>query len=392
MLNADPLTERRPAPTDAGNCWPTPAEELLLRAALDSPPKAVEAWKAWSTEERLLSIEIGSQRLLPAVYRNLSAQLVDDDRLEILAGAYRRVRDRNQFLFDAAAKLIDHLTATGVPVLVIKGAALCTLHYRDIGARAMDDVDVLVRPEHARLAMAALERAGWRPAVTPVPRDILSVRPSWHYVNPDGGAVDLHWRVFERSRSSEDDLWDAAAPLDLAGSRTQALAPVDELLLTCTHGVAWNRISPIRWVLDAATIVHGFDGSLDWDRSFGVAQRHGLGYSASELLAYLQREFVPEIPVATIARLRSTADRTARVTHRALLSPPSPRSKIRLDWEAYHTRWRTPVPGERRLGFVDFMIQRYRLSGRRQLLGYVFSKGLRWLRRSVRRGGKTRAA
>jgi len=71
----------------------------------------------------------------------------------MLTGAYRRSWYRNQFLFDAAAKLIDQLAAAGVPVLVIKGAALCTLHYRDIGARPMDDVDMLVAPEHARLAM-----------------------------------------------------------------------------------------------------------------------------------------------------------------------------------------------------------------------------------------------
>jgi putative nucleotidyltransferase-like protein len=387
-LNVRTLTEGRPAPTHGGNGWPTPAEELLLRAALDSPPKAVEAWRAWSTEERLAGIETGSQRLLPAVYRNLSAHGVADRRMGMLAGAYRRSWYRNQFLFDAAAKLIDQLAAAGLPALVIKGAALCTLHYRDIGARPMDDVDVLVAPEHARLAMAVLEQAGWRSAPTPIPRDILSARPSWHYVSTNGGSVDLHWRVFERSRSNERDLWDAALPLDLARTRTRALAPVDELLLTCTHGVMWNTISPIRWVVDAAMIVHRAERSLDWERCIGLAERHGLGYSASELLAYLQREFVPEIPVAAIERLKSTAPhRGARITHRALLaSPPSARN-IRLNWEAYRTR--TLVPGERHLGFVEFMVQRYHLAGRRQLLWFVLRKGPTWLRLSVRRGRGT---
>jgi len=390
-LNVCTLAEGRPVPPCGGNCLPNPVEELLLRAVLDSPPKAVEAWRTWSAEDRLAGIETGSERLLPAVYRNFCAHGVADRRMGMLAGAYRRAWYRNHVLFDAGAKLIDQLAAAGVPVLVIKGAALCTLHYRDIGARPMDDVDMLVAPEHARLAMTVLEQAGWRSFLTPMPPDILSVRPSWHYVSPNGGAVDLHWRVFERSRSNEHDLWDAALPLDLARTRTRALAPAHELLLTCAHGVMWNTISPIRWVVDAATIVRRSEQSLDWERSVGLAQRHGLGYSASELLAYLQREFVPEIPVAAIERLKSTAPhRRARITHKALLTAPSARSKIRLHWEAYRARRGTPVPGERRLGLVEFMVQRYRLDGRGQLLWFAVSKVLTWLGLSLKRAAGRR--
>ena len=75
--------------TDA--LWPTPAQELLLRSALLTGPGALEAWQRWKSQHDLVESELdhGSFRLLPLVYRNLSAQGIEEPHLARLKGIYR---------------------------------------------------------------------------------------------------------------------------------------------------------------------------------------------------------------------------------------------------------------------------------------------------------------
>jgi hypothetical protein len=358
-----------------GNRWRSAPDELLLRAVLGTKSQAVEAWSSWATENRLANIDAGSQRLLPGVYRNLERHGVGGPHMGMLAGVYRRAWYHNQVLFDAAARLIQRLQDNGVPVLVIKGAARAALHYCDVGARPLDDVDVLVAPEHARGAIALLERRDWEPAATPVPRDLLTVRSAWPYRGPNGESVRLHWRAFERSLSDERELWDAAVELDLGRTQTRALAPTDELVLACADGIGPKRTSRASCIADAATIMRRAGTSLDWDRTARLAERHRLAPAIAQLLAYLQLEFFPEIPVGVIERLSSTdRDGRTRATHRALLGTSGSPGTGRLHWDAYHARRAAPTVGERQIGFLEFMVQRLSLGGRRELLGYAARK------------------
>jgi len=375
-------------PNPGRNWRPTAADELLLQAVLAKGDEAARAWRAWAMGERLEDLDIGSQRLLPALYRNLcEAGAGDDPALGVLRGAYRQSWYRNQLVFRTGAQLLELLYAAGIPTLVFKGAALAVAHYHDVGARPMQDIDILVPPQLARRALTAVERAGWRP-VGPHPRDVLAV---FHATTLSRRSLlevaDLHWQAFPHSAAGEEDLWAAAVPLTLDGVRTQTLSPADHLLHVIGHGVAWNSVSPVRWVLDAMTILRSAEDGLDWDRFYAQAKRRELVYSVAELVAYLERFGVPEIPEATLQRLRSApAGRSERALHRARVARPPSMSSWRIHRAAHRALGR--LPGARRLGFVEFLAQRWGLGSRRELPLHVARKFRGLLRRIPHRPGE----
>ena len=100
-------------------------------------------------------------RLLATAFRPLRALGADDPMLRLAGGAYRRAWYLNNLALRRAAAVVDTLQSVGIEVLVLKGAALSLLHYRDLGARPMDDIDLLVRPSELHHAVDVLRPHGW---------------------------------------------------------------------------------------------------------------------------------------------------------------------------------------------------------------------------------------
>src|SRR5205823_1539331 len=108
----------------------------------------------------------GESRLLAAAFRPVRALGVDDQMLSLAGGLYRQSWYENQLALHRLAKAVTSLNAAGIEVLVLKGAALSLLHYRDLGARPMLDVDLLVAPRHLWEAIQVLAASGWHPVAT----------------------------------------------------------------------------------------------------------------------------------------------------------------------------------------------------------------------------------
>src|SRR2546422_8135768 len=125
------------------DCWPTWQQELLLRAALLQGKNSIEAWEKWKSSTDINQLDLGSHRLLPQLYRNLHVQGVKDRLLEKFKGIYRRTWCDNQLLFHEVSALLRSLGDAGIETIVLKGAALALLHYRDCGLRPMNDFDVM---------------------------------------------------------------------------------------------------------------------------------------------------------------------------------------------------------------------------------------------------------
>ena len=148
--------------------WPTECQRLLLQTALLPRPGALAAWREWRSRYDFFDHPHGDGafKLYPLVYKRLVAEDVDEPLLPRMKGIYRYWWSSNQRLFAMAAKLLEELHRAGVNTLVLKGAAVSPLYYKDIGARPMSDVDVLVTLDQVERALGCLQQAGWR-AVTP---------------------------------------------------------------------------------------------------------------------------------------------------------------------------------------------------------------------------------
>ena len=198
-----------------GCFWPTQLQELLLRAALLEGRIAEDAWKEWRScvdIDDVDRLDPGSYRLLPLLYRNLHSHMEEDPIMMKLKGVYRLTWYKNQMLFHTITSLLRSFQHAGIDTMVLKGAALTLLCYKDYGLRPMNDFDVLV---HTGEAMPLSGYSGnwdgnpWR--FNP-DEEYISVSYSHGFADKAGREIDLHWHIFSQCRTpdADADFWEDA--------------------------------------------------------------------------------------------------------------------------------------------------------------------------------------
>jgi hypothetical protein len=367
----------------ARRAWfPSPDQELLLRAALLPGDAAEGAWARWRAVNWDEQFDPASFRLLPLVYRNLATAGSEDPAMGRLKGIYRRSWFLNQSLLHWAAGVIGRLEASGVPTMLLKGAGLSLAHYRDAGVRPMDDVDVAVPLDRRGAAIEALVAAGLEPE-WPFTDEQLAFVHAEEFAGPDGKQLDLHWSVLWRP-GADEQLWAAAVPVDLRGVGTRTLSATDHLLHVCDHGVYWSPIHPLRWVADVHVILRS--GAVDWERLVRLAVEREATLPVEQALRYMHERFDAELPAGLLPRLRRQRVRPLRrVAHRVAELPPSRTRSVGmvalyLDMYRAGARVAGDRPGPR--GFLRHLERHAGVDGPRQLA----ARGIRILsRRDPRR-------
>ena len=282
-----------------GRLWPDARQTLLLGAGLLAAPAAIEAWQRIGPRLDVSTLDRGSTRLLPLVWRQLQRHGVDVDHL---AEHYRSTRAANERLLEQLGELLPPLHREGIPTILLKGPALVVSAYHDVGVRPMSDVDVLVPIERVADATRALQERGWIPQ-SPLTAVGMRLTHSLLFRHPQRVPVDLHWHVFEECcRPGDDDgLWAASVPVTIGTASTRVPAPEDQLLHVCVHGEKWVHVPGIRWIADAVTIIR--HGQVHWERLVAEAVRRRFVLRMSAQLDYLRSVFDPPIPSEVMTML-----------------------------------------------------------------------------------------
>jgi hypothetical protein len=317
------------------NVWPTARQELLLRAALLQGSDALEAWDAWRSHVDIERLEQGEYRLLPLLYRNLKRNAVNHPHMNILRGVYRKTWYQNQMLFHAVTSLLKSFYCDGISAMVLKGAALTLLHYKDYGVRPMNDIDILVHPEDAEKAVHLMKDLGWTPIDFLPCKEYISVSYSHGFRNNAGRECDLHWHALSQCRKTSDDdlFWRNAEKIDFHDSAAYALNATDQLMHICVHGARWNITPPIRWIADAVTILNSHSTGIDWDRLSFQADKQRLTLPLRHTLNYLRAKFNVPIDEKFLRFLNTRAiPRIEYIEYKVAVRPPTP-------WTAFLDLW-----------------------------------------------------
>jgi hypothetical protein len=338
--------------------------ELLLRAGIAQGPEALDAWREWYERNGLDHLDQASFRLLPLVYRNLSRQALPFEPAATLKGVYRRAWCENQILFGRIAALLAKLRSAGIPTMVLKGAAVSKLHYRDEGTRPMSDVDVLV-PSKSVVAVADLLSAEqWRRTTQPGRKFDANFRRYRHaacFERRHKESVDVHWHaLFMACDESVDEiLWKRAVAVNMNGQASLALDPTGQLLHAVLHGFAANAdIAPIRWIADAMAILRSTP-AIDWAflTDFCIAHRFHLFMAIA--LRYLNDAFQAPIPNDVLAKLEgvrvSPADRIEFERATFAIDPQPAIEVLRANYRRHWRCTRGMNPAVRMLFFPDFL-------------------------------------
>jgi len=186
-----------------------------------------------------------------------------------------------QALLDALDRLVTVMEREGLPYLFMGGLA-SAVHGRP---RWTHDLDVLVRPEHAKEVLNSLEADGF---------EIEETDPFWLFkAFSDGVLVDVIFRS-HGDIYLDDEMLERAVKGDFKGRMIRVIPPEDLLVI---KALVHAEHSPRHWH-DALALIA--NAQLDWDYLVGRAQ-HGPRRVLS-LLFYAQSNDLP-VPSSAIQTL-----------------------------------------------------------------------------------------
>jgi hypothetical protein len=364
--------------------FPTLAQELLLQAALLPGELGLAAWRKWKQNVSWeKDIDAGSFALLPLLYAHLKELGVEDPAMGRFKGVYRKVWYQNQTLLHETAEVLRLFEAGRIETMVLKGAALSTLYYKDFGLRKMHDVDVVIPVADRRRAIDTLTRGGWKPRfrrLSLLTDSNLDRHHAWAFEDGRGFQLDLHWHVLTgRVRPGfEEGFWAAAVPFQLEGVPTRTLCPADQLLHACVHGIRWSPTPPIRWVADSIYILKGAQADIDWDRLIGLAEKCRMILAVREGFAYLRESFEAEIPDWVLRRLNgfTVTPREQRYYDYAVAPQSALLGELPVYWNWYllTREWAGKPDGIRAgLGFPPYL-RRVKMMSWPEFLGWTVSR------------------
>lgn len=267
-------------------------EQLLAAAFLEGEP-ALGAWTTWRESVDIDLLEPPQQAVLPQLYRNLSAQGVEDDPiLERLRSPYRHTWVANQLLLKSTVTAIAALEREGVDAYLVGDGALALTAYGDLGARKVILPEVLVPARQSVRALRTLREVNWSAVGTPVRRRLRPlIRGRQLLAGPDGQELWLEWR----SPAKHPNLT-IASPIEVAiqGVRVRIPAVAAQLVVAC------RAVGPIADpdVRDLADVLAAMRAATDadWEAIGGLALPE-----VSETTGYLRHALGADFPHAVMS-------------------------------------------------------------------------------------------
>jgi hypothetical protein len=214
---------------------------------------ALEGDVSWTTlpydsKELIAAAERhGVTALIWEVLQSQHRSALDPLLYESLEQAARAAVARELLVARELTAISDALADADVCALLIKGAALAYTAYRQPWHRPRTDTDILVHPQDAAAACAALEAAGHRRSDALTSGTLVSAQAAYER---SGAAsvrhvVDLHWKAVNPQVLAGalpfDVLWNGAQLVPRLGPAGRAPSTVDALLLACIHRLAHHQ-------------------------------------------------------------------------------------------------------------------------------------------------------
>jgi hypothetical protein len=176
------------------------------------------------------------------------------------------------------SKLLEAFRSNGIPVIVLKGAYLGEVIYRDFSLRSMVDIDLLVLKVDLDPTIEMLRDLGYSMKYVGMDpwngSDNMELPP---FVKPDSLTVDIHWTL-ERPTTPYNidvaDLWNRAKETTVAGEKVKVLAPEDLFLHLCLHNAFHHQFAMgLRNLCDIREFLVYFNNALDWQQVLEQAQK-----------------------------------------------------------------------------------------------------------------------
>lgn len=290
----------------------SPSERRLASWLGDAPPARADfpcTKKAW-VELADNAAEAGVAALvldhasangveLPAIFR------------ERLRAASMTVAVRHLNMMRELENVVRAFNQAGVPVMLLKGAALNLTVYERADQRPMSDLDLLVKPEDADKTLALLRSHGCRSGYDLIRDDFF---PKYHYEielftgHARPTRLDLHVRPFRPLRLAaimpDAALWHGATLVRTG--KSEAYIPRPELMfLQLAAHAGFHGCSRLLWLYDLKRLAGHCGVSLDWALVSGYAAQWRLSCAAAYAMGRTEALLGQVFPASARGELRA---------------------------------------------------------------------------------------
>lgn len=284
--------------------WPDKSIDLLLKACILPIDLARSAWRQWIDAQNFDDVSWHEIRLLSALSTRIAELDPHSPFRPRIEGLARSHWTKTQLALRESAQAVDLLRRVGVQHLLIKGAAQYAEGLASKTRRILADIDILVPPEQAALAIDLLVTEGWSGAngeSAAYLRSVADIRISINLLKGRYGEVDIHRTAFHYrriDRAADDLLWKTAVNAILNGRPVIVPGPAASILITLAHATFSHGGD---WALDVAKRLDHC--AVDWDLLTELTIRWRLNLPVQAGLLYLRDQLKLAIPSAAIDRI-----------------------------------------------------------------------------------------
>ena len=313
----------------------TESQSLLLATLGASPSEIQSLYEHWASVTPFDDLDGGSYRLMPMLYKKLAPlSMKGDTRYEKIKGIYRYTLYKNSLVLAGLREILRALSEAGVPVMLLKGGAMILKYYPDRGMRPMNDIDLLVEKKNLGPALGALGGLGWRDIGQKVYDLFLRRHPA---VTMAGGLrfeLDVHWNLLTEydPRIDPRGWWRDARLIDWQGMPVYLLAPEDQLIHLCAHGIKYDALPSIRWIPDALNVLSAEPG-LSWETLVQKCRDFKVTLPVRSCLLFLQAHHGAPVPDSALDDLfRQRVSKTERKRFERYTAPLSFSQRVVRQW------------------------------------------------------------
>jgi hypothetical protein len=237
---------------------------------------------------------------------------------EELRKDYYATAARNAVIFEELKNVLKTFNHAGVDTVVLKGAALAEMVYRNLALRSMSDVDLLIKKEDIYNVDLILKGRGYySPDAQGI--DLSAVRSDYlttlAYISSSetSPCFHIHWH-FVNSTIPNDSLirnipmaniWHDADKAHIAGVDTLVMAPHHLLIHLAEHSLRVSHsLSKFCFLCDINEAVESYGETIDWERLIIESRRFNLDWLVYLPLYFAVKFLNTKIPNEVLLRLR----------------------------------------------------------------------------------------
>jgi hypothetical protein len=282
---------------------------------------------------------------------------------------------RNLFFQAELRKVLETLTAAGIPAIPLKGSVLAPTVYRDIGLRPMSDLDILVPHQDADRADAVVRELGYRPGVDQQTQE--EMRQSDRQLAALIGVgkpviVEIHPHITEVDNPLRFDIsgfWERARPLRIAGVDSLTLSPEDfltHLAVNFFKDRHFYGFSALGQLCDISEMIKLHLEELDWTGLVREGEAAGLVgplFCALYLARHLLEAPIPDQVLEELEPAGFNPREALRMVRLRVLGDQWVAKALVAPGHAYHW-WTIPIIMLRRVfPSPRYLVERYRGPG-----------------------------